>query len=47
MLSDIPAGKVGASIVNFHNLKFRLGELDAAIAADTAGRVLEMKPYYR
>jgi hypothetical protein len=44
MLSDIPAGKVGASIVNFHNLKFRLGELDAAIAADTAGRVLEMKP---
>ena len=44
MLSDIPAGKVGASIVNFHNLKFRLGELDAAIAADTAGRVQEMKP---
>ncbi|MDD2242892.1 MAG: phosphotransferase [Bacteroidales bacterium] len=44
MLSDIPAGKVGASIVNFHNLKFRLGELDAAIAADTAGRVREMKP---
>ena len=30
--------------MNFHNLKFRLGELDAAIAADTAGRVLEMKP---
>src|SRR5574344_750627 len=44
MLSDIPAGKVGASIVNFHNLKFRLGELDAAIAANTAGRVDEMKP---
>lgn len=44
MIADIPQGEVGASIVNFHNLKFRLEELAAAIKADKAGRVAEMKP---
>lgn len=39
MLADIPEGTLGETIPNFHNMEFRLMQLNEAIAADAAGRL--------
>jgi Ser/Thr protein kinase RdoA (MazF antagonist) len=47
MLADLPAENgepLGATIPDFHNMEFRLGQLDEAIREDRAGRVADMKP---
>jgi len=44
MLSDIPKGTLGATIPHFHDMEFRLGELNEAIKYNAAGRVEEMQP---
>ena len=43
MLSDIPDGKIGEIIPNFHNIEFRLQQLKDAVAANPANRVEEVK----
>lgn len=42
MLSSIPEGVIGESIVDFHSMPFRLKQLRDAIAADPKGRVAEV-----
>ena len=37
-LADLPFGKLCESIPNFHNMEFRLQQLDEALAADPVGR---------
>lgn len=41
-LKDLPGGPLFEIIPNFHNIKWRLGNLDKAIAADVKGRVAEV-----
>ncbi|MCI2082025.1 MAG: aminoglycoside phosphotransferase family protein [Bacteroidales bacterium] len=43
MLSDMPKGSLGATIPHFHDMEFRLSELDAAVKGDKAGRVAKMR----
>ena len=38
MLSSIPEGSIGATIENFHNIAFRIGQLNDALKSDPAGR---------
>ena len=42
MLSDLPAGALGETIPNFHNMEFRLQQFHEAIANDPAGRLEEV-----
>lgn len=44
MLSDLAGEPLGATIPNFHNIEFRLQQLDNAINDDKAGRVKTMQP---
>jgi len=44
MLSDIPPGKLYPVIPDFHNVQFRLAQLNEAIAADARGRLQEVGP---
>jgi Ser/Thr protein kinase RdoA (MazF antagonist) len=44
MLADLPGEPLGATIPDFHNMEFRLQQLDDAIRDDKAGRVAAMKP---
>lgn len=43
MLSDIPEGKLGETIPDFHNMTFRLQELREAVANNKAGRLSEVQ----
>ncbi len=43
-LADLPFDALTESIPNFHNMEFRLQELDEALAADKAGRKVACKP---
>ena len=43
MLSDLPAESLTESIPNFHNVGFRVQQLQEAVTADAAGRVAEQK----
>ena len=43
MLSDLPAGALGETIPNFHNMEFRLQQFHEAVAANAAGRLDEVK----
>lgn len=43
MLSDIPEGKLGETIPNFHNMTFRLQQLRDAVAENKAGRLSEVQ----
>jgi Ser/Thr protein kinase RdoA (MazF antagonist) len=43
MLADLPGEPLGATIPDFHNIEFRLKQLDDAIGEDKAGRVAGMK----
>jgi Ser/Thr protein kinase RdoA (MazF antagonist) len=43
MLADIPEGKLGETIPNFHNMVFRLQQFQEAIKANTAGRLSEVQ----
>lgn len=43
ILSDIPEGVLGDTIVNFHNMSFRLGELRDAVNRDAEGRYAKVK----
>ncbi|MDR1555666.1 MAG: aminoglycoside phosphotransferase family protein [Tannerellaceae bacterium] len=43
MLSDIPEGKLGETIPDFHNMEFRLRQFHDALKADAAGRAREVK----
>lgn len=43
MLSDIPEGRLGETIPNFHNMQFRLQELREAVNEDKAGRLSEVQ----
>ena len=43
MLSDLPAESLTESIPNFHNVGFRVRQLQEAVTADAAGRVAEQK----
>jgi len=43
MLNDLPAGKVGTVIPDFHNMKWRLTQLRESIRKDKAGRLKEVK----
>lgn len=43
MLADIPAGVLGDTIPNFHNMTFRLGQLRDAVKEDKAGRLSEVQ----
>jgi Ser/Thr protein kinase RdoA (MazF antagonist) len=44
MLADLPGEPLGATIPDFHNMEFRLRQLDDAIREDRAGRVEAMRP---
>jgi Ser/Thr protein kinase RdoA (MazF antagonist) len=44
MLADLPGEPLGATIPDFHNMEFRLQQLDDAIRDDKAGRVAAMRP---
>ena len=44
MLADIPDGQLGETILNFHNMEFRLQQFHEAIEANAAGRLDEVKP---
>jgi Ser/Thr protein kinase RdoA (MazF antagonist) len=44
MLADVPEGKLGETIPRFHNMEFRLQQLDDAVKADAAGRLKEVEP---
>lgn len=39
ILSDIPEGTLGETIINFHNVSFRIDELRQAVSKDAAGRL--------
>lgn len=41
MLSDLPEGAIGETIPRFHDMAFRLEELDEAVKKDPVGRVKE------
>ena len=43
MLADLPEGTLGETIPNFHNMEFRLRQFREAVAADSAGRLDEVK----
>lgn len=43
MLNDLPAGEVGTVIPDFHNMKWRLTQLEDSIRKDAAGRLKEVK----
>ena len=43
MLNDLPAGEVGTIIPDFHNMKWRLTQLEESIRKDAAGRLKEVK----
>lgn len=43
MLSSLPGEPLGATIENFHNIEFRIGQLRDAIASDPKGRAAEIK----
>lgn len=43
MLSDIPEGKLGETIPDFHNMTFRLEQLRQAVSEDKAGRQSEVQ----
>jgi Ser/Thr protein kinase RdoA (MazF antagonist) len=43
MLSDIPDGELGETIPKFHNMEFRLEQLEDAIQANAAGRLDEVQ----
>lgn len=43
MLSDIPEGVLGDTIVDFHSMSFRLQQLREAISADPVGRAVKVK----
>ncbi len=43
MLNDLPAEKVGTVIPDFHNMKWRLTQLQESIRKDTAGRLKAVK----
>jgi hypothetical protein len=47
MLSDLPASGIGESIPRFHNLKWRLANLQDSIALDRAGRRKEVRKEIR
>lgn len=44
LLSDLPGEPLGATIPDFHNMIFRLKQLDDAIKADAAGRLSKVQP---
>lgn len=44
LLSDLPGEPLGATIPDFHNMVFRLKQLDDAIQADAAGRLAKVQP---
>lgn len=43
MLNDLPAAEVGTVIPDFHNMKWRLTQLEESIRQDKAGRLKEVK----
>ncbi|MDR1258445.1 MAG: aminoglycoside phosphotransferase family protein [Tannerellaceae bacterium] len=43
MLADIPEGRLGETIPNFHNMEFRLSQFQDALKANPAGRAAEVK----
>jgi len=43
MLNDLNAGEVGTVIPDFHNMKYRLTQLENSIRKDVAGRLKEVK----
>jgi Ser/Thr protein kinase RdoA (MazF antagonist) len=43
MLSDIPDGRLGEVIPNFHNMEFRLKQLNDAVRANMVGRFNEVR----
>lgn len=43
MLADIPDGTLGETILNFHNMEFRLQQFHDAIQANAANRLEEVK----
>jgi Ser/Thr protein kinase RdoA (MazF antagonist) len=43
MLADIPEGRLGETIPNFHNMEFRLRQFNDALKANVAGRAGEVK----
>ncbi|MDR1981971.1 MAG: aminoglycoside phosphotransferase family protein [Tannerellaceae bacterium] len=43
MLADLPDGKLGETIPRFHNMEFRLQQLDDAVKANAAGRLKEVE----
>lgn len=43
MLSDIPEGVLGDTIVDFHSMPFRLRQLREALAADPVGRAAQVQ----
>ena len=43
MLADIPEGTLGETIPNFHNMEFRLKQLNDAIKDDAVGRLAGVK----
>lgn len=43
MLADLPAGALGETIPNFHNMEFRLQQFRDAVKANAAGRLEEVK----
>lgn len=43
MLADLPEDALGETIPNFHNMEFRLQQFRDALAADAAGRAVEVK----
>ena len=43
MLNDLPAGEVGTIIPDFHNMKWRLTQLEESIRKDAAGRLKVVK----
>jgi len=43
MLNDLPAEKVGTVIPDFHNMKWRLTQLEQSIRKDAAGRLKVVK----
>lgn len=44
LLSDLPGEPLGATIPDFHNMIFRLKQLDDAIKGDAAGRLAKVQP---
>jgi Ser/Thr protein kinase RdoA (MazF antagonist) len=43
MLADLPGEPLGATIPDFHNMEFRLNQLEEAIRRNNAGRVGQMR----